>query len=321
MKTLALVVFLFSATFAFSQNGKIAIKNQAADPNGQTTFLYEPPGGTNLPEDIEVHVSCSDIQFKSIPLEKKGPGYEFSMKLPSKSTVLFFAVSDSKQNTMDNNSGKGYVVYLKDQGTEGFEQTLLEEIEVAGMAGYMLKLDITTEDILKAYESLFASYPDLKNGSDYAPYLLVKFQKDKEGTRPELIGYAEQMAGKDDEQSLLAAFTIYRSLQMNDEMNALEKVAIEKYPKGEIVKNTFLMDIYSVREPDAVYLSDKIDEYIEKFGDTKDRNLEMLYYALMMQYLDEKDTLSVAKYQDRITDKNLWVNIYNSYAWRATGGI
>ncbi len=320
MKISVLLVLLFTATCAFSQNGKITINTQAADPDGQTTFLYEPPAGLNLPEDIQVNVSCSNIQQKSYPLEKKGPAYEFAMKLPSTSTVLFFAVSDSKQNVVDNNSGKGFVVYLKDPDSDGFGETLLEEIKNVGMAAYFLKLDIQTEDVLKAYESLFASYPDMKTESEYATYLMVKFQTDKEGTRPELMAYAEQMAGKDDEESLTAAYNIYMNLGMTDEMNELQKVALEKYPKGEIAKNTFIMDIYSVRDPDATYLSGKIDEYIRKFGDPKDPNLEMIYYRLIVLYLDEKDTLSVAKYQDQITNKNLWVNIYNSYAWKATGG-
>lgn len=320
MKTLALVVFLFSAACAFSQNGRIALKNQAADPKGQTAFLYEPPVGLSIPEDIQANVSCSDFGFRSFSLEKKGPAYEFSMKLPQKSTVLFFTFTDRKLNAVDNNSGKGYVVYLKDRDTEGFEQTLLEEIENAQMAGYFLKLDITSEDILKDFESLFASYPDTKTESAYTTYLLVKFQKDKEGTRPELMAYAEQLSGKDDEKSLSSAYTIYRSLQMKDEMSELEKVAMEKYPKGEIAKNVFITDIYSVRDPDKTYLSEKIDEYIGKFGDPQDPNLDMLYFRLITLYLDEKDTLSVAKYQDQVTDKNLWVNIYNNYAWGASGG-
>ncbi len=320
MRNLSIAILLFSATCAFSQNGRIDLKNQAADANGQTTFLYEPPTGLYLPEDIQVHVSCSDIQNKSIPLKKKGSAYEFSMKLPPKSTVLFFAVNDGEQNTVDNNHGKGYVVYLKDPDAEGFEQTLLEEIQSAGMAGYFLKLDITSEDVLKAYDSLFATYPGLKTGSEYATYLLVRFQNDKEGTRPELVAFAEKMAGKDDEKSLTAAYSIYNRLQMNQEMSALEKEAMEKYPKGEIAKNTFMADVYSVRDREASYLSGKIEEYIEKFGNPQDQNLEMLYYQLLMLYLEQKDTLSMSKYQDRITDKNLWINIYNSYAWRASGG-
>jgi len=319
MKTLTLVFLLFTATHAFSQSGRIAIKNPSPDPEGQTAFIYEPPGGIYIPDDIQVNLSCSDIRNKSIPLEKKGPVYEFSMRLPTNSTVMFFAVSDKQRNTVDNNSGKGYVIYLKDRSEEGFDQTLLEEIQSSGLAGYYLKLDYTEQDILDAFDSLFASYPDMKDGSAYTMYLMVKFQVDKEGTRPELLAYAKQMAGKDDEESLTAAFTIYRNLQMNDEMDEVAGVAMEKYPKGEVARNKFLEDYYSVRDRDEAYISDKIDEYVELFGNPKDPGLDMLYYELVLTYLNDKDTLSVAKYRDQITSKNLWVSIYNSYAWSASG--
>jgi hypothetical protein len=53
MKTLPIVFMLFTVTCAFSQNGKIAMKNPAANSEDQSTFIYEPPNGLNLPEDVE----------------------------------------------------------------------------------------------------------------------------------------------------------------------------------------------------------------------------------------------------------------------------
>ena len=129
MKTLLTVILFFSVTCAYSQNGKIVVKNPETNSEGLTTFIYEPAAGTNLPADIQVNLSCSDFHKKTIPLLKKGSGYEFSMKLPASSTVLFFTITDTRQNAVDNNSGKGYVVYLKDPSEHGFEQTLLEKIK------------------------------------------------------------------------------------------------------------------------------------------------------------------------------------------------
>ncbi len=248
MKTLPIVLMLFTVTCAFSQNGKIAIKNPAANSEDQSTFIYEAPRGLYMPEDVQVNVSCSEFSRKSFPLVKNGTIYEFSFKLPYKSSVLFFSVSDSKRNTVDNNSGKGYVVYLKDPSSEGFEQTLIEKIQNTGMSGYYLKLDNTEQDILDEYESLFASYPYLKNQSVYSNYLLIKFHLNKEETRPELIDFAHKMAQKDDEKSLAAAYIIYRRLEMNDQMGKIEMVAMEKYPKGEIAMSKFMEDYFKVEE-------------------------------------------------------------------------
>jgi hypothetical protein len=290
MKTLPIVVLLFTVTCAFSQSGKIEIKNSAANSEGLTTFIYEPPNGLYLPEEVIMNVSCSEIPKKSVPLEKKGAIYEFSLKLPASSTVLFFAVSDRKQNSVDNNSGKGYVVYLKDPSTEGFEQTLIEGILNTGLAGYYLKLDYTNQDVLDQYDSLFASYPYLKNESAYATYLLVKFQINKEEARPELIDFAGKMAVKEDEESLAAAYNIFRRLEMSDEMEEVAKVAMEKYPTGEIAKDKFVGDYFSVNEKTESFISDKINEYIGLFGDPQDPNLDMLYYELLSRFLDKKDT-------------------------------
>ncbi len=49
MKTPALVVLLFTVSCAFSQNGKIALKNPAANPEGRApSSMNHPPAYTCL---------------------------------------------------------------------------------------------------------------------------------------------------------------------------------------------------------------------------------------------------------------------------------
>ena len=163
---------------------------------------------------------------------------------------MFLTISDNQQHVVDNNSGKGYVVYLKGPSEEGYVQSLLEEIRYSGMAVYTLKLEYTPQDRLDAYESVFASYPYLKNESAYMSYLLLKFQLNKTETRPELLDFAEKMAAEEDEESVTAAYQIYRRLEMNEELKALEKAALEKYPGGTISRMIFLNEYYSVSERD-----------------------------------------------------------------------
>jgi thiol-disulfide isomerase/thioredoxin len=319
MKTLTFIAFLFIVTTAFAQTGKITMSSQPENPENKATFLYTPPKGLNLPEDIKVNASCSDFYVRSFKLEMKESGYEFAMKLPATSSVIFFSVSDSKENTFDNNSGKGYVLFLKDPSGEDKEQILLEKIQNTPMANHFLKLDYSEQDFLDAYDSYFTTYPELKNESVYASYLMLKFRKNKEELRPELVEFATNMASKDDEESLSAAYSIYRTLDKHDEMDAVAKKALEKYPGGEIAKNEFMMEYFSVKERDADYISNKIEEYTEIFGSSQESELERFHFELIMIYLDNKDTLSIAKYEAQISDKNFWISIYNSYAWRASG--
>jgi thiol-disulfide isomerase/thioredoxin/acetone carboxylase gamma subunit len=319
MKTLPIVVLLFTASFVFAQNGKIEMKNPDSGPECKATFIYEPPPGLNLPEGIQVNSYCSDFKIKLFPLEKKGAGYEFTMKLPPKSTVLFFAVSDSKQHILDNNSGEGYVVYLKDPSEEGFELTLYEKIQHSMRAGSFLDLDYTEQDILEQYETLLDIYPNLKNESVYASYLIDKFFINKVETRPKLIDFAEKMTGKDDEKSLSAAYTIYFILEMDAERKQVGRVAMEKYPRGNVAKNYFVKEYYSVRERNETYMLTKIDEFIELFSDPSDPELERIYEELILLYLEKMDTLSIAKYKDLITNKINLAFIYYDYAREASG--
>jgi thiol-disulfide isomerase/thioredoxin len=90
-------------------------------------------------------------------------------------------------------------------------------------------------------------------------------------------------------------------------------------PGGEIAKYEFLGEYFSVKERDADYIANKIGEYTENFGKSQSQELDMFYYELILLYLENKDTLSIAKYKDQITDKITWGNMYNSYAWRASG--
>ena len=147
----------------------------------------------------------------------------------------------------------------------------------------------------------------MKNGSNYATYLIIKFRRNKEETRPELISFVEQMEGKDDEESLTDAYSIYRALDMQDEVDKVAKMAMEKYPAGDIAKINFTMNYFSVRERGETFIANKIDEYIRQFGDPRDPNLDFLYQELFIKYLEKKDTLSIAKYKVQLTDRNFWV--------------
>jgi hypothetical protein len=241
------------------------------------------------------------------------------MKLPASSEVLFFAVSDRKQHVVENNSGKGYIVFLKDPSAEGFEQLLAEKITHTGLADHFLKLDYTLQDILDEYESLFTTYPYLKNESPYASYLWHIFSDNKEETRPKLIDLAEKLEKKDDEKSLNAAYRIYDKLGMDNELAEVAKVILEKYPSGILAKQEFWKEYTSVRDGDPTYISNKIDDYISLFGNQLDQYLKRFYYDLIYLFLERKDTLNIAKYEKLVTNKILWIDLYNDYAWQSAG--
>ncbi|MCK4795842.1 MAG: hypothetical protein KAT05_00600, partial [Spirochaetes bacterium] len=319
MKNSIIVIFLFAFNYTFSQSGKIYLKDSELKHGEENIYIYEPPQGLFLPENVLVNVIYKESNKRSIPLIKKENSYEFSLKVPFSIDVLFFSISDKKQNALDTNLDKGYVVYLKDPSAEGFEKTLLAKIETTGMASYYLKLNYTDEDILDQYETLYATYPYLKNESSYANYLFIKFSTNKEETRPELIEFAEKLINEGDEMSLTGAHRIYSRLEMSDEMDELEKTAINKYPKGELAKSNFFRKFYSEEDRTESFLLNGLNEYVEKFNDTSENSMNRFYRELMTIYLDNRDTVNLAKYESIITDKLFIAMIYNNYAWKLSG--
>ena len=319
MKKPIILILLFAFNYTFSQTGKIYPKDSEIKSGEQNTYIYEPPKGLFLPENVLANVAYKEFNTKTIPMIKKENGYEFSLKVPNSIDVLFFSISDKKQNAMDTNLDKGYVVYLKDPSAEGFEKTLLAKIEITGMASYYLKLNYTEEDLIDQYETLYATYPYLKNESSYANYLFVKFSTNKEETRPELIGFAEKLINEGDEKSLTGAHRIYSRLEMDVERDELEKTAIKKYPKGEIAKDNFFRKFYSTEDKSETYILNGLEEYVETFNDTTDGSMRQFYYPLLTLYLDNRDMLKLMEYEDKITDKLFIASIYNNYAWVLSG--
>jgi thiol-disulfide isomerase/thioredoxin len=197
--------------------------------------------------------------------------------------------------------------------------SLSEKIEYSMWAGDVLDLDYTEQEILEQYESLLAIYPNIKNESAYARYLIGKFFVNRKETRPKLIDFAEKMSGKDDEKSLLAAYNIYWILEMDAEREEVGRLSSEKYPRGAVAKNYFVKEYYKVRERNEAYILKKIDEFIVKFGDTPDPELDDIYEELILLYLEKMDTLSIANYKNNVTEKVKLAFIYGDYAWEASG--
>jgi thiol-disulfide isomerase/thioredoxin len=319
MKKPIILILLFAFNYTFSQTGKIYPKDSEIKSGEKNTYIYEPPKGLFLPENVLANVAYKEFNTKTIPMIKKENGYEFSLKVPESIDVVFFSICDKKQNSLDTNLDKGYVLYLKDKSSKGFEKTLLAKIETTGMASYYLKLNYTDEDILDQYETLYATYPYLKNESSYANYLFIKFSTNKEETRPELIGFAEKLINEGDEKSLTVAHRIYSRFEMKDEMDEIEKTAIKKYPKGEIAKDNFFRKFYSTEDKSETYILNGLEEYVSTFNDSSENSMSRFYRPLITLYLDNRDTLNLTKYENLIADKFLIANTYGGYAWKLSG--
>lgn len=320
MNKLLIILFLVSSTTSFSQAGKIYLKDSAIEPGVENMYVYEPPKGLLIPDDAVVSVVYDFANHKPVPLFKKDDKYEFSLQLPDSLNFVMFAVSDAKKTTIDNNFDKGFVVYLKNKTKAQLEASQLNKLRLSMYANYALGLKITAEEIISEIEKLYKQNPTLKKERDsYVYYLQLKYRKDNNATKPEIIKYAKLLEKKNDEKSLSMAMELYDMLKMKGKVEQTKSIVLKKYPTGEVAKNDFFNDFYSNKNTDEKYILDRLKAYEIKFNDSSTQTKDRFYTVLVQYLLFKKDLASINKYEALITNKINVAGMYNNIAWGLSG--
>ena len=178
MKKLVLFTFLLLASFMYSQNGKMFLKDSKAFLENENVYVYQPAKGVLVPENCKVQMVFKDgdqYYNKFSVLIKKENGYEFLFKLPVPTIKVLAAIVVKGNDIIDNNFRKGYAVYFNAETKAGLEQAKLEELNLAdSYSKTVLRLDIAPQEIISKYEKMFADNPSLKKGNVYKDYLFVK---------------------------------------------------------------------------------------------------------------------------------------------------
>jgi len=319
MKQLIIFIFLMVSCFSFSQNGKIYPKSAEMKLGEVNTYVYVSKPGLLMPEKATVQVVYKQYINKSFPLIKRGNVYEFSMQVPDSIDVLFVTITDEEKNVIDNNSGKGYVFYLKNKTKDERENAKLSQLQLNDYANYMLKLNITADEKIAQFEELYTQNSKFKEDETYVYYLYLQYQKDKVKYKPELLNCAEKLIQLGDEKSLSSASQIYSILKMKEKQDEIQLFILKKYPTGEFAKRDFFNQFYGKKDKTEKYILDGLKAYSTQFNDSSKKVKEQFYAELLFVYLKSKDTLNLTKYESLITEKLKITNIYNNYAWELSG--
>ena len=129
MKNLILVIFLIIINYSCSHTGQIYPQNKEIKPDALNTYIYEPPTGLSVPEDAMISLWYPPLHIQKVSLTKKDKNFEFSIKVPDTISFVMMTVIDKKRKDIDNNSGKGYVIYLKNKSKEDLERAKLSKLE------------------------------------------------------------------------------------------------------------------------------------------------------------------------------------------------
>jgi len=321
MKQLLSLALLISFHISYSQEGKIYLKNSAIAPGVENIYVYEPPQGLFIPDKAVVSVVYDFGNPKPIILTKKDALYEFSLKVPDSSDFVMFTINDAKNKSIDNNNNKGFVIYLKNKTKEQLGKAKLTKLRLSGYENYALGLNIIQDSIISEIEKLYQQDPLLKKEKDgYVYYLQLKYQKDKDAVKPEIISYANQLEKKDEEKSLSTAIDLYSMLKMNEKAEQTKKIALKKYPTGDLARNLFFTELYSNKNTDEQYILESLTNYQQKFNDTSAEIKNRFYTLLINYFLNKRDLPNINKYERLLSDKINLAGMYNNTAWDLSGG-
>jgi thiol-disulfide isomerase/thioredoxin len=320
MKKLIILFLLFSFKNSFSQEGKIYHKNSVKKNGVENVYVYEPPKGLLIPDNAVVKYFYDFSNHQTIPLVKKENHYEFSLKIPDSLTFIMFTIVDSKNKSIDNNNDKGFVVYLKNNTKGQLESAKLDKLGLSDYANYILGLNITPDEIITEIEKVYKEVPYLKKEENiYVYYLELKYKKNRNAVRLELINYAQFLEKKNNEKSLSLAKRLYSILKMKNKVDQITSIVLEKYPKGELAKNNFINEMFSNKNTNEQYILERLSAYEKKFNDTSDLIKNRFYQILINYFLKIKDLANINKYQNLMTDKINLASMYNNFAWNLCG--
>lgn len=324
MKKSIILLFLLGFNFSFSQNGKIQLKNANFKPGEENVYVYELPSVMVIPDNSLVAVVFSgstkgSFKNKYVPLLKKGADYEFSAKVPDSTNVLFLAIVDSKNKTVDNNSEKGYVVYLKTKTKQDLERAKLSQLSNFWAANYVLKTKISQDETIAEYEALFKQNPKLTKTDNYLDYLYLKYKTNKEETTPKLIQIAQNLEKSKDEKELTKAYSIYSNLKNSEKATALKKQITESFPKGEIAKFDYIMSFYSSKDKTEESILAAKQKFNETFSNHSPETDDIFYSQILSIHLKNRDKDALEKYEKLISNKLNIAGQYNGEAWQLVG--
>lgn len=324
MKKSIILLFLLAFSFSFAQSGKIQLKNPEFKPGVENEYIYKSADEIKIPHNSLIAVVYSgktkgSFKNKYVPLLKKGTDYEFTLKVPDSTNVLFLCLVDSKNKTVDNNSEKAYVVYLNSKTKQDLENAKLSQLNIFWAANYMLKTKISQEETIAHYEDLFKQNPKLKETAVYVDYLNLKYRINKEETAPKLIQIAQKLEKSNDEKDLNTAYTIYSNLKNIEKETLLKKQIIKSFPKGDVAKSDFWYSYYnnSLRTVNSTLESQK--KYYSIFNDRSNLANDNFYSQIISIYAKNRDTINMEKYERLISDKLYFTGIYNNEAWSLVG--
>ncbi|GAA3728917.1 hypothetical protein GCM10022422_08660 [Flavobacterium ginsengisoli] len=322
MKKTILLLLLTIFNTAFSQSGKIYLKDNKFNVGKPNTYIYEPPQGLPIEDNAKANIlsiTSTDFSSEISPLKKIGKRFEFTTKVSDSVRVILVTINDSKK-IADSNNEKGYSVLLKTENDTELGKSLVDEVFVRSNGGYFFKLKSNSkpEELIAEYDAIFAKYPKLRDDKVSLEYLYTKKSIDKEQGTKDLIAFADKCVKRNTEDYLTTAYYIYNSNnETQDQAIKLRKEISERYPKNRIDAMDFIRNFYDQPDKTEASVLESLNTFKTKFNDTSKRSLNSFYSVLASLYLDKENWEKAIACEPYLV---LPADTYNNFAWGKSGG-
>lgn len=322
-----MLLFLVCFNVAFSQIGKLYLKDSKLIFGKENTYVYEPPKGAEIPKDAKIRVIYNnnfDFTGGGASLIKKANGYEFALQVPDSIKYFVAAIVDGNK-VIDNNKNNGYDVFLNNSKPADMGKCIVEKIMLINFANgslaskLNLKLDSSPAGILSEYNKMYVKYPKMKEDKSYENYLYLKETSNKEQTKTEMLAFAKKCEKKNSEDYQIIAARLYGRLKMTNEKKQLEDQIKAKYPTGNFESSNFFFDFANHPDKTEAYILERLNLYTTTFSNISVSFKDYFYTSLLKIYADNKDLQQLDQYEKLLSNKIKAASFYNDYAWNLSG--
>ncbi len=234
--------------------------------------------------------------------------------------VIVMAVFDRDKKLIDNNQKRGYVINTVYETDKDKALAKIDYLDNLNALMYFLQLEPQYEERIKKYEEAYSLNPDLKTGESYIGYLYAKYKFSSYSTEPEILKHIDYLRMQDDEQSLIYAMQLNEIMGRVDESKKIQQLIILKHPKGITAKNRYISTFYASKDKTEEAILTLLQEYTTKFKDSISLEADVFHLALLELKLEERDTLILSNYENKVKERVYITRIYNEYAWNLSGG-
>ena len=230
--------------------------------------------------------------------------------LPDSAVAVAFNLS--RDNKIDSNNKKGYVVELYDE--EGKPLPGSQASLGYFFSRYGSQYEVENDSALQMMQKDLEAHPELHDDWD-AAYAMMLMAEDKERGKAYLderiAVYSEKEELTEEDYTRLSGF--YNRRGNKAAVDSINAIAMEKFPAGNLMMDEYykkFMTAKSVEDKEAV-----LQEFRSKYGEKGESLRDFMISNIATAYADKGDYDKFRETAGQITEKSRRASIYNSLAW------